>query len=612
MTLRRKILLGYGITLALMGVVLVWALFNLVHLGQAGNAILRENYASILSAENMIEAIERQDSATLLVMLGYQDEGLRQFRENENSFLQWLARARDNITVRGEADVLESIDAGYSAYLVAFSELCARRAEDSSKAGPFYHETVLPGFKHVRDAAIRLRQLNQDTMFATSRRAERVAHTAFYSTVSVAGGAIVVGLLFGLLLSSRIVRPIRQMMSATEALAEGDYDVRVPVGGSDELGRLARSFNAMSTKLGIYHRLNVEQILAGKQKADAVLRSIEDGVIVVDAELRIDSINPPAGCIIGVDPEAAAGRHFLEVFKEERLFALVRSAAESGEAAAIEEGQNIICLKSGDAARHYMFAITPVLSKTGAMQGVVLLLRDVTRLKELDRMKSEFVMTASHELKTPLHSLGMSIQLLREGAALRLDEKQRQLLDAAHEEIERLGSLVNDLLDLSRLEAGRVEMELDAVPVWMLAEKAVGVLAVQARQRGAALTMDVPGDAPDVRADANKIVWVLTNLIGNALRYVDQGGHVLLAVRQIGQWVHFSVADDGEGIPPEYQSRIFEKFVQVKTERSAGGTGLGLTICKEIVRAHRGTIWVESAPGRGSKFTFTLPVADRS
>ncbi|HAU36421.1 MAG TPA: PAS domain-containing sensor histidine kinase [Phycisphaerales bacterium] len=609
-SLRKRILIGYGITLALLAVVVIWAVVNLVGLGQASDAILRENYKSILAAENMIDAIERQDSATLLVMLDYGDEGLAQFRENENQFLQWLGRAKDNITIPGEADIIASIESDYSAYLVNFSKLREMRGSSPRQAGEFYHETVLPSFKNVRDEAVQLREINQVTMETASRRAETVAHRAILSTAVVAAAAIGLGLVFSLLLSKRLVRPIRQIMEATEALAEGNYDVQVPAKGSDELARLAEGFNTMAKKLGIYHRMNVEQIVAEKRKSDAVLRSIEDGVVVVDAEFRVANMNPQAGRILGVNAETSAEKHFLEVVKNEQLFDLMKQTAESGRAPKVEEGKNILSIGEGDSARHYMFGITPVVSKGGGMLGVVLLLRDVTRLKELDRMKSEFVMTASHELKTPLQSLGMSIDLLKEGAADKLDDKQRQLLDAAGEELARLKSLISDLLDLSRIEAGKVEMELDRVPPRVLAEKAVGVFQAQAEEKHISLTADVPEDVPEVRADANKITWVLTNLIANALRYANS--KITVSARHVGAWVHLAVSDDGEGIPPEYQSRIFEKFVQVKSEKSVGGTGLGLAICKEIVRAHKGTIWVDSTPGKGSMFTFTLPVAQET
>jgi len=385
--------------------------------------------------------------------------------------------------------------------------------------------------------------------------------------------------------------------------------VEVPAAGSDELARLAEGFNAMAQKLGIYHRLNVEQIVAEKRKSDAVLRSIEDGVVVVDAEFRVANMNPQAGRILGIDPEMAAEKHFLEVVKNERLFDLMKQTAESGQPPTIEEGKNILSIGEGESAKHYMFGITPVVSKGGGMLGVVLLLRDVTRLKELDRMKSEFVMTASHELKTPLQSLRMSIDLLKEGAADKLDDKQRQLLDAADEELARLNSLISDLLDLSKIEAGKVEMELDRIPPGVLAGKAVEVFKAQAEEKHISLVSDVPDGLPEVQADANKVTWVLTNLIANALRYADS--KITVSAQHVGQWVHLSVSDDGEGVPPEYQSRIFEKFVQVKSEKSVGGTGLGLAICKEIVRAHKGTIWVDSTPDEGSTFTFALPVAQK-
>jgi two-component system, NtrC family, sensor histidine kinase KinB len=610
MPLRRKILVGYGITLALMAVVLIWAIANLVSLGKASDAILRENYKSILAAENMIDTIERQDSATLLVMLDYGDEGLAQFRENDNQFLQWLGRAKDNITIPGEAEILASIESGYLAYIANFSKLREMKAASREQAGQFYHETVLPSFKHVRDQAVRLREINQDTMFAASRRAETVARTAIWSTVGVAVAAMGLGLGFSLLLSKRLVLPIRRMMEATEALADGRYDVQVPAAGSDELARLAQGFNAMAGRLGVYHRLNVEQTIAEKRKSDAVLRSIEDGMVVVDAEFRMTNMNPQAGHIFGVDPEAAAGKHFLEVVRNEQLFDLVKQTAESGQPPKIEDGKNILSISEGEATRHYLFGITPVTSKSGGMLGVVLLLRDVTRLKELDRLKSEFVMTASHELRTPLHSLGMSIDLLKEGAADKLNDQQRQLLDAAGEELARLKSLISDLLDLSRIEAGKVEMEFDRMPPRVLVDKALGVFQTQAEEKHIELTADVPEAMPEVRADANKMTWVLTNLIANALRYADR--RITVSARHLGQWVHLSVADDGEGIAPEYQSRIFDKFVQVKSDKSVGGTGLGLAICKEIVRAHQGTIWVDSTPGKGSTFTFTLPVAQQT
>jgi NtrC-family two-component system sensor histidine kinase KinB len=252
--------------------------------------------------------------------------------------------------------------------------------------------------------------------------------------------------------------------------------------------------------------------------------------------------------------------------------------------------------------------ISPVFSETGAVLGIVLLLRDVTRLKELDRLKSEFVMTASHELRTPLTSIGMSIDLLREGTAQKLDPEERKLLDAAHEEIQRLKSLVNDLLTLSKIESGKVEMDLERVSLPALIERVVGGLKVQAESKPAELSWSVPDAFPEVRADAHKIAWVLTNLMANALNVVPPRGYVRLTAEHIGSMAYISVKDNGAGIAVEDQSRVFDKFVQLGNQKEAAGSGLGLAICREIVHAHGGTIWVDSVPGEGSVFTFTLPV----
>jgi two-component system, NtrC family, sensor histidine kinase KinB len=608
MKLRDKILSGYGLALILMISVVIRAVLNLVSLGRASDAILRENYQSISAAENMIEAIERQDSATLLVLLGYLEEGRPQFSGNETQFLYWLGRAKDNITVEGEGNILLAIEAGYSEYVLDFSDLCGLLSDNPGAAGWFYHETVLPGFLEVRNLALQLLQINQDTMFAASARASAVAKTAIWSTIGIAAVGIGLALVFSLLLSRRLARPIGRMMQATEAIAGGRYDVHVPEDGSDELGRLAVGFNGMARSLEDYHRMNVKQILSEKRKSEAVLRSITDGVLLVDAGFRITNINPQAARMLGIDAETSRNRHFLEAVNDERLFALIRRTAETGEPPVLEEGADILLRGEAESVRHYQFSITPVRSRSAGLMGVVLLLRDITRLKELDRMKSDFIMTASHELRTPLQSLGMSIDLLMEEPHGGLSEKQMQLLEAAREELLRMKSLVGDLLDLSRIESGKVRMDLARVSPGMLVEKAISVFAAAAAGKSIRLSADLPEDLPRVNADAGKITWVLTNLIGNALRYARSS--IILSARRLGQWVHVSVTDDGEGIPPEYQSRIFDRFVQVDHDTNAGGSGLGLAICREIVRAHNGTIWVDSKPGEGSAFTLTLPVSE--
>jgi len=611
-TLRKKIFIGYGITLVLMVLVLVWAFINLWDLGQASDAILKENYKSILAADNMVYAIERQDSAILLVFVGYEEQGWKQFRENESEFFQWLARAKDNITIEGEETIVKNIETGYSFYLQHVVELKSISIGSPRKTGKYYHEAILPSFLSVRDTCIRLREINQQNMFKVSDRARYIAKRAIWSMAIIGIVAIAIGLGFSLVLSNLLVKPVREMVDATQKIAEGNYEIEISTRSADELGRLTGEFNSMTKKLKGFHDLNIEQIMAEKRKSEAIIRSIDDGIILVDAEFKVTGMNPMARRILDIQPDSPQNRHFLEVVKSEELFKYIKQSMESSKPPNIEEKQNIFTVERNGNRYHYQFSITPVCGKKSVLIGVVLLLRDVTRLTELDRLKSEFVMTASHELRTPLTSIGMGIDLLLEGAIKKLNEKEQQLLSAAHEDLQRLKVFVNNLLDLSKIEAGKMEMEFSNISVGLLFETVVTVFKTQAEEKGVSLSSNAPEELPNVKADDHKITWVLTNLISNALRYTPSGGHIKLFAESFVPYVQISVSDDGPGIPYEYQSKIFDKFVQIKSDRVLGGSGLGLAICKEIVRAHRGTIWVDSAPGTGSTFTFTLPIVESS
>jgi NtrC-family two-component system sensor histidine kinase KinB len=519
-----------------------------------------------------------------------------------------LGRAKDNITVEGEDKIVNMIETEYSKYLDHVSELRPISVVGPRKTGAFYHETILPSFLSVRDTCIRLREINQENMFKVSDRAHFIAKRAIWSMAIIGMVAIAIGLGFSLVLSNLLVKPVREMVDATQKIAEGNYEIEISTRSEDELGRLTDEFNSMAKKLKGFHDLNIEQIIAEKGKSEAIIRSIDDGIILVDAEFKVTGMNPMARRILDLPPDSPQNRHFLEVLESEQLFNYIKESMESGKPPSIEEKQNLFTVEKEGTRRHYQFSITPVRGKKGVLIGVVLLLRDVTRLAELDRLKSEFVMTASHELRTPLTSIGMSIDLLLEGATKKLNEKEQQLLSAAHEEVQRLKAFASNLLDLSKIEAGKMEMELSSISIRVLFEKAASVFNAQKEEKAVDLSFSVPEELPNVRGDDNKITWVLTNLISNALRYTPSGGHINLSAESFGPSVQISVSDDGPGIPYEYQSKIFDKFVQVKSDKAVGGSGLGLAICKEIVRAHGGTIWVDSVPGSGSTFTFTLPI----
>lgn len=603
MTLKQKILLGYGLSFAFMGLVVALAVVNLVSLGRATEAILSENYRSILAAENMVDTIERQDSAILLMLLG-QGEGAELFRSNEASFLEWLAKARGNVTISGEGELLQGIERDYEAYRRAFKALAAALPASGAPDASGYMHDVSPLFTRVRDACVRLRLLNEEAMYGASLRAGEVARGAIWSTSLTAAASLGVALVFSMVLADRIVRPIRRFMEASRHISDGDYAVQVPVGGSDELSHLAGEFNRMATQVGRYHAMNIEQIIAEKDKSEAVLASIEDALLIFDPQLRVTGVNPAARRLFGPLAESGAVG-CADVVPDARVCDLILETVRAGSPPSLPDEERILSLKGEGRTAHYLFSVTGIGSGRN-LSGAVLLLRDITRLKQAEQLKNDFIMAASHELRTPLTSLGMSVALLLEHASGSLAEKDRELLLAAHEEVGRMKSLVSDLLDLSRIEAGRIEMEFEPVTVGTLFSHVQSVFRSQADMKDVALRREMDGDGPSVRADANKVAWVLSNLVSNALRYVDRGGHIALRAHDDGAWVRLAVADDGPGIPQGDQARIFQKFVQVGDGESEG-SGLGLAICKEIVRAHGGTIWVESEPGRGSTFIFTLP-----
>jgi NtrC-family two-component system sensor histidine kinase KinB len=236
-----------------------------------------------------------------------------------------------------------------------------------------------------------------------------------------------------------------------------------------------------------------------------------------------------------------------------------------------------------------------IVDDHGRMQGRVTLLQDVTRFKDLDKMKSEFVATVSHELRTPLTSLSMGIDILTEQVLGPVNERQQDLLSAAKDDCERLRKLVKDLLDLAKLESGRFELMIEPLDVLQFVNDTMRPLQLPFQEKQISLVVDIPAGLPKIKGDSHQLAWVVNNLLTNALRFTDAG----------------SVTDTGRGIPQEAQGTIFEKFVQVKasTETTPGSVGLGLSIAREVVEAHGGRIWVESTVGRGSTFTFTLPIS---
>ncbi|TYB96114.1 MAG: cell wall metabolism sensor histidine kinase WalK, partial [Kosmotoga sp.] len=384
------------------------------------------------------------------------------------------------------------------------------------------------------------------------------------------------------------------------------YMQKLEVQGDDEIAELTQEFNTMAERLKAFERINIQKIMEEKNKAEAIVESISDAVLVTDKENKIISLNTAAEKALNVSRHEAMNRHILESIKNEDIFQIINSIYEMGSLHKNSRYKDIE-IKEENETKHFRVKAKPIRDENGEISGVVTLLMDITKLKKVDQMKSEFVSTVSHEFRTPLTSIGMSVELLMDQKVGKVNDEQVELLKAIKEDYERLRDLVSDLLDLSKIESGKIQMDIVKCDLKSIVKNAIKPFDRQISEKNAELNANISERISKIKADFNKISWVLTNLIGNALRYIpdDGSGKITVNAKELSNKVLVSVSDNGKGIPEEMQERIFEKFVRADDSETKG-TGLGLAISKEILLAHGGDIWVRSKLGEGSTFYFTL------
>ncbi|PXV61923.1 HAMP domain-containing sensor histidine kinase [Halanaerobium congolense] len=594
-TLKGKILLGFAVMILILTGVVGWSIYNFESLSNAINDILVENYRSIKASDSMVESIERQDSALLLLLRSTEEQGQEIFRRNEKEFYSWLARAEDNITIKGEGAILEKINEKYFGFVSNFDQFY--NAEEDQR-WEIYNQQLLPRFNEIKNDIRELREINRQAMVEAQRSANSRANQAIIYTIGLALLVIVFSLIFAFYLTKQILRPIKELEKGIKKVADRNFQQQVEVASEDEIGVLADEFNEMIAKLQEYEKLNVKKLLMEKEKSEAVVNNLSSPLIVTDQDHKIVLINETAKKLFSINKDVI-DTHFLEVIQAEEIFEYIKNP-EAKE-------KKTFKLKKDDKERHYRISTRRVIDEDEEYQFTVTLLEDITRLKEIDSMKSEFVSTVSHEFRTPLTSMNMGLNMVINEDTGELNEEQRELLEAAYEDVERLTELVSDLLDLSKIESGRIEMEFDKVDINDIIEKTLNPFYKQAEEKGIALKFKQSEDNVFAYADPSKISWVISNLVGNALRYADEG-KIEVDAEIKGRRVLVSVADNGPGIPREYQSKIFDKFVRAGNDKDEkSGTGLGLAISKEIITAHNGRIWVDSEEGEGSTFSFYIP-----
>ena len=431
-------------------------------------------------------------------------------------------------------------------------------------------------------------------------RLEIDASTADGAVTGIQRGLTVLTLIVGLAataiairLANRIASPLEDLRRQSGAVAIGRLDARLTPSGPPEIAAAGDAFNAMTEAL---RRETTERDRA-RQRLEAVLTTLADGVVITDADSNVLLLNPAAAALMRVDPAESIGQRFAVISRDHEMMSLLRSALDEGESrsATIEFGLN----------RRQVETTVMAVSDAGERLGLIIL-RDVTDLRRLEVIRREFVANVSHELRTPLATIRALVETL-EGGAIDDPDAAPRFLGRVIGEVERLTALVDELLDLARVESGRSDLRRSLVTPAALVGGAAERIAALAQRAQITVVADVAPDLSPVSVDTAQIERVLLNLAHNAVKYTPPGGTITLTAEERDSELVIGVRDTGTGIPADELPRLFERFYKADRARRSGGTGLGLAIAKHIVIAHGGTIWAESELGAGSTFAFSLP-----
>jgi two-component system phosphate regulon sensor histidine kinase PhoR len=428
-----------------------------------------------------------------------------------------------------------------------------------------------------------------------------------------------IGLIASLMISRMFSARVERLTEFSKRVAEGDFRPLSGDNSSDELAELGASLNETARRLESEIRL-----LSGERnRSSAILRSMVEGVAVIDAQERLVFSNRAFSEILNIDSKSSEGRPLIEVVRNSELTGLIRKALDGEEGLQSDIVTGIVLQQSFSVTAAPVKALEPTAGVSNASgpsvaifpapkpSGAVVVLHDVTELRRLERVRQDFVANVSHEFKTPLTAIqGFAETLL--GGALEDPKNNRRFLEIMRDHANRLARLTDDLLKLARIEAGKLELEFSPVGVIEFIERCAETALMKASRKQITLDIEIPPGLPPVRGDASLLRDVLQNLVDNAIQYTPPGGRICVSARVNSKEMVIEVADTGIGIPLVDQERIFERFYRVDAARSreAGGTGLGLSIAKHIIDAHDGRLWVESTVGEGSRFSFSIPLAN--
>lgn len=605
-TLKGKITLVYICLVIMIAVIGSASVLNLYRLSKAIDGLMGDNYKSINAISYMLEAFERQDSAALIYINVDIEKGIELFSQNSNEFMKWYITASNNITEPGEKELLEGINKDYTDYSMLFSKLQEiRNKEGVDKAAHFYNTAMMPEFVKIKSELRDLTHLNETGMFSAKEDATKSTHESMYLILALSTLAVIGGLILSIHFTERLMKPLDTLTKIVKSVKVGNWNQQINIVTKDEIGDLSIEFNKMTKRLHQYEQSALGKLMAEKNKSLAIVKSIPDPLVVLDTAYRISLLNDACERFFGIKEEKVLKKHFLEAIRNEEIYEIISKAFEDN----TEINDRIIKIEQKEDF-YFNVIVTVIMDMESRVTGLIILLKDVTQLKQLEKARTDFISTVSHEFKTPLTSIMMGTSMILDESLGALNDEQQDVLNTIKEDGERLTKLVNDLLELSRIESGSSAFNMELCSIATVIENSVKQFAIQASHKNVSINTSVEENMQKVIADYEKITWVLNNLISNALKYTDYGDEIYIDAFIKNEKMHVSVRDTGIGIPEEFREKIFDKYVQVKgQDLEARGTGLGLAVVKDIVNTHGGEIWCESELDTGSTFIFTLPLS---
>lgn len=558
--LKTKIALGGIFLFALLILVGAVSFFYLNRLSEESKAIIKANYETLNYSREMLNELDS---------LQKNENDLERFEKN-------LQLQESNITESGEKELTTSLRKN-------FNNLKEKGTNDSLHL-------------LIRRDISQIMQINLQAIDKKNQAAQKSAENAKTIITIMLTICLLIGFTFIFNFPVLVASPIVKLTEAIKAIANRSYGERIHMDRKDEFGDLANAFNTMAERLDEYEHSNLSKILFEKRRAEAVINSLKDASIGIDNKGTVLFANQQALQLLNLKEQDIISQNREEIKGRNDLFRFL-----------INEQNSIPFKIVVDGKENYFTKEIIELTNENQTAGQVIVLKNITPFKELDVAKTNFIATVSHELKTPLASSDFSLKLLEDERVGSLTTEQKELVQSLKEDNKRLLRILSELLDLSQVESGKIQLNLQPIQADLLVRRAIESVQNLAKGKNISIRKEVKENFPDIKVDTDRTVWVLNNFLTNAVRYSSRDSDVVVEVDQKDGTMQFSVQDFGKGIASEYKDKIFDRYFRIPGTKE--GTGLGLAICKEFIEAQGGKIWVESGIGSGSRFGFSFPIA---